>query len=811
MIQVSDETKQAFLTDSTNKQVVIEFQGEEYDYDELNYFVGDIWSESGYGSTFRNPISQYIDLRGEDWGHKDTTITFLFSKNSISDSNIQKCIDTKEIFKYDYWYFSTAIKIKEWREGYPWTKPVIGNLNLNIELGYVENGVSKQIIQPIEYYQQMADDLADGNFWVRINIPKFCKKFDSNNYIDYLKFNLTFYTFNYSYCYAEYKAYKTMFTVSDTPPESYEYPDYFESQIKNGVYPLRKTISDNVTNENIISESITYVDSICSQENIKFGLAESSYVKFSVADRNENFKNSVFKATVTCDDTEPIDLGIFKVTEVKKKHSYNLLTQELTAYDESIDWNKDVSDWFSKYLWGVNFKKDSNTDALPYFSRTSKSWDFTRQMFSTFYNFAYFIGVLNFDDADWQDIYISKEENKYYYYYWGDTKSGSRQQRRCIRTTKTNPNTSKLYRIGYKINPILYALNETDLYPYEVPEDTRWHLVNMDNQNTIGGASRGSIFIVETLSDGTYNKFVVDAGDCFVLSPNCTSIDFFTPADYGDYYPPQTYPYYQLRGIYSYAIYLNYCDAPDWVFTLRNRATRLVYYDWEKTKYYDGGGTNVKCTIKDVMRSLFEINGAFVKIGRDGNLKIKIPTKSILYPSETLYPSEELYPAAEEQHQYVPMSKYISFEYEDYNTADFGTIQIKSKKPEGQTVKTYIGDENKDSAYIIDNNIFYSNEFVKFDYDASGQVAYDVLPEVTQMMKNLYIAIAGLDYRPHTTDAKGMPWVEAGDRLTLITNQSAVESFIFRRTLKGIQALRDTFEASGEDVIAMQDDNTKGE
>ena len=43
--------------------------------------------------------------------------------------------------------------------------------------------------------------------------------------------------------------------------------------------------------------------------------------------------------------------------------------------------------------------------------------------------------------------------------------------------------------------------------------------------------------------------------------------------------------------------------------------------------------------------------------------------------------------------------------------------------------------------------------------------------------------------------------MECGDRINLITKTGGAESFIFRRTLKGINALRDTYEARGDEYI----------
>ena len=121
------------------------------------------------------------------------------------------------------------------------------------------------------------------------------------------------------------------------------------------------------------------------------------------------------------------------------------------------------------------------------------------------------------------------------------------------------------------------------------------------------------------------------------------------------------------------------------------------------------------------------------------------------------------------------------------------------------TLRTYVGDANYDSTYMMDDNVFFCNSAVKFNYrnnvDGQAVTPYDVFPELNSILGRMYNRISGIGYTPHDTTLVGMPWVETGDRVTLMTNKDAFESFVFRRTLKGIQALKDTYEAHGDDVI----------
>ena len=55
------------------------------------------------------------------------------------------------------------------------------------------------------------------------------------------------------------------------------------------------------------------------------------------------------------------------------------------------------------------------------------------------------------------------------------------------------------------------------------------------------------------------------------------------------------------------------------------------------------------------------------------------------------------------------------------------------------------------------------------------------------MIKNKY-------YRPHNMIVTGLPYLEVGDSILINTRDDVIESFIFTRTLSGIQALKDSLE-----------------
>ena len=224
---------------------------------------------------------------------------------------------------------------------------------------------------------------------------------------------------------------------------------------------------------------------------------------------------------------------------------------------------------------------------------------------------------------------------------------------------------------------------------------------------------------------------------------------------------------------------------------LTNGSTRLMYYNWNT---HDIFPCDSSITARDVVRSLLEVCGCLYKLDRYGKPKFLYPTMSALYPSNTLYPADDLYPRGSNG-DILPMAKYSSFDYEDYMVQNIGRIQIVKKQTSDSTKSIceweYEGNPDAINTYLIDDNIFYCSDKMEYEYDS--------MAEVSEMLVNMYSRISNMKYTPHLTKALGMPWIEVGDRIGLLTTSGGIESFIYRRTLKGVQVLNDTYEAEGDE------------
>ena len=183
---------------------------------------------------------------------------------------------------------------------------------------------------------------------------------------------------------------------------------------------------------------------------------------------------------------------------------------------------------------------------------------------------------------------------------------------------------------------------------------------------------------------------------------------------------------------------------------------------------------------KEVLSCILEINGCMGNIGRDGKFRYVYLTQEIqgLYPANDLYPADDLYPRNPKSTS-ISKSQYISAQYEDYIVRTIDKLQIREKEND---IGVIVGDDG--NTYVIEGNFLVYGKGTK---------------ELNEIGEKTLSKIKGIIYRPFSADCKGNPCLEVGDAVRLTTKYELIETYILKRTLKGIQALRDDLEADGEE------------
>ena len=161
---------------------------------------------------------------------------------------------------------------------------------------------------------------------------------------------------------------------------------------------------------------------------------------------------------------------------------------------------------------------------------------------------------------------------------------------------------------------------------------------------------------------------------------------------------------------------------------------------------------------REIIESICELNGVFGHINRyDEFVYISLPAQdSIEYP------------------YYVNGSS----DYEDYITSEITKISLATNSGDESIV---VGNEGN-TYYMQPNPLTYEK-----DNDLDLITALD----------NLLEKISQFTYRPFNVTTYGNPMLQIGTSVTFNTRYKPINSFVMSRTLKGIQALKDTFSAKG--------------
>lgn len=213
-----------------------------------------------------------------------------------------------------------------------------------------------------------------------------------------------------------------------------------------------------------------------------------------------------------------------------------------------------------------------------------------------------------------------------------------------------------------------------------------------------------------------------------------------------------------------------------------------------------------------VIKAICQINGAFGIINREGNFEYRILAQDITtipYPATTLFPSTGLFPASPAvalaaAERYADSIEAENFSF--YKTVSYEEFEVKPvdkltiRQTEDDAGVTYGTGTNN---YIIQGNMF--------TYGLSDSV-------LLAIAENIYNNVKGFSYYPFTSDNNGLPYLECGlDAVSymMIDYEATYEAqeedpnadivytqqafYILNRELSGIQALRDSYSADGEE------------
>lgn len=181
-----------------------------------------------------------------------------------------------------------------------------------------------------------------------------------------------------------------------------------------------------------------------------------------------------------------------------------------------------------------------------------------------------------------------------------------------------------------------------------------------------------------------------------------------------------------------------------------------------------------------------EINGCFGHMNRQGKFThIVLEPSYGLYPSITLIPQSTLYPLSESDRTYdirdivqMNVSMYDNIKCEEYTVKEIDKLQIRT---ESDDIGAIVGEGF--NAYIIEGNFLV--------YGKTAEELEEIAINAFGNMKKRY-------YVPFESSNMGLPYIEVGDSVEF-EGDSTITGYVLNRKLTGVQALKDSYIATGNE------------
>lgn len=190
---------------------------------------------------------------------------------------------------------------------------------------------------------------------------------------------------------------------------------------------------------------------------------------------------------------------------------------------------------------------------------------------------------------------------------------------------------------------------------------------------------------------------------------------------------------------------------------------------------------------RDVLIACEQLNGVFGHFDRHGVLQhIALQPNYSLVPAKDLLPAADLYPVFpgvvndQVYDERIGAHLRISCRFEDYTVQSIDKVQVRQ---EDGDIGTIYGTGT--------NCLTVEGNFLVFGKSSE---------ELQRIAAGIYGMVNGRQYIPYECDLKGLPYMEVGDTELLDFDGESIVSYIIKRTLKGIYALKDTHSAAGEEI-----------
>ena len=581
-------------------------------------------------------------------------------------------------------------------------------------------------------------------------------------------------------------------------------------------------------NDNIVKESFSLDERMCSGDTLKFGRCEGSSIEFQYFDKpsvkgerlnisidvqydSSNWYSIPMGFFIVDNCVRQASTGIYKVTAYNKLKS-QYLDQEANdlikaMYDNPTNPVKFV-DIIDNLLDGFKIENHNTEEVTG--TRTDERYAYALSGGTIPLKAKYGINnILN------------------YYRYAGSATSISVNGYLWVQPTKVDftLDPDLAYRISSK-----YDLLELERNIYNNIKDTieaactvtdgfMSRFTNPGLTNYLGYHMLNGVAITDENNNVKwYSTYAYKAGSSNVVGgfndlihttfTGCTKVSFYYPYNImfcsssstisGVYLctipftNTSTYKYYTDSGLVALSSDYTYANrtpegtyvTDNWIVSGWNKVLKVNNLT-DADLYEVTPSTMANITLRDAVAAVYEISGQFGQLDRETDLFYgKSLGNTHLYPAETLYPANNRYPKGAQ----ISASKsyYSKLWAEENNVRKWRNLVITYKGLEdgSPATLTYTVTLNKDGTedYICSDNWLFKN--LLWD-----EVNRFIMYPAAQMANK----IRACSWFPFEMWCAGLPYLETGDEIEIPLGENSYTSYVLSRTLKGIQNLQDTY------------------